>query len=86
MKWEEITLLHPDRFVLIEAIQASSSNHIRQLEDMAVIQDYDDAREAWGGYKQLHKRHPNRELYVFHTSRNDVEVVEEFFSGVQQRV
>ncbi|MFF2015687.1 hypothetical protein [Paenibacillus sp. NPDC058177] len=51
---------------------------------MAVIQDYDNPQEAWGGYKELHKHHPTRELYVFHTCRNDVEVVEEFFSGVRQ--
>ncbi|MFC3746720.1 hypothetical protein [Paenibacillus sp. GCM10012306] len=85
MKWEEITDLHPGRFVLVEAIKVSSSNRVRQLEDMAVIQDYDNPQEAWNGYKELHKLHPTRELYVFHTSRNDVEVVEEFFSGVRQR-
>lgn len=86
MKWKDITELHRDRFVLVEAIKASSNNHVRQLEDMAVIQDYDTPQEAWSGYKELHKIHPTRELYVFHTSRNDVEVVEEFFSGVRQRV
>ncbi|WP_245375789.1 hypothetical protein [Paenibacillus eucommiae] len=52
---------------------------------MAVIQDYDDPQEAWSGYKHFHKLYPMRELYVFHTSRTDVEVVEEFFSGVRQR-
>ncbi|GBF76456.1 hypothetical protein PA598K_04930 [Paenibacillus sp. 598K] len=79
MKWEEITDLHPSRFVLVEAIKASSSNRIRKIEEMAVIQDYDNPNEAWSGYKELHKLHPHRELYIFHTSRKDVEVVEEFF-------
>ncbi|WP_160045595.1 MULTISPECIES: hypothetical protein [Paenibacillus] len=85
MKWGEITELHPARFVLVEAIKASSNNHVRQLEDMAVIQDYDNPQDAWSGYKHFYKLHPTRELYVFHTSRRDVEVVEEFFSGVRQR-
>lgn len=85
MKWVEITGMHPDRFVLVEVIKASSNNRMRQLEDMAVIQDYDNSQAAWNGYKHLHKLHPTRELYVFHTSRSDVEVVEEFFSGVRQR-
>lgn len=66
--------------------QSRSSNCIRQLEEMAVIQDYDNPQEAWSGYKELHKLHPSRELYVFHTSRKDVEVVEEFFSGVRQQL
>lgn len=84
MKWREIIELHPCRFVLVEAIKVTSSNRVRQLEEMAVIRDYDNPQEAWSGYKELHKLHPSRELYVFHTSRNDVEVVEEFFSGVRQ--
>ncbi|QUL53970.1 hypothetical protein KDC22_27100 [Paenibacillus tritici] len=86
MKWGEITKLYPSRFVLVEAIKASSNNRVRYLEDMAVIQDYNNSQEAWSGYKKLHKLHPNRELYVFHTSRTDVEVVEELFSGVRQRI
>lgn len=86
MKWEEITELHPSRFVLIEAIRVSSHNRQRKLEEMAVIQDFDNPQEAWSSYKELHKLQPSRELYVFHTSRNDVEVVEEFFSGVRQPI
>ncbi|THF73296.1 hypothetical protein [Cohnella fermenti] len=85
MKWGEITELYPSRLVLVEAIKASSNERIRQLEDMAVIQDYNNPQEAWSGYKHFHKLHPSRELYVFHTSRSDVEVVEEFFSGVRHR-
>lgn len=84
MKWKEIAELHPSRFVLVEAIKASSNNQFRQLEEMAVIQDYDNPQEAWSGYKRLHKLYPAHELYVFHTSRTDIEIVEEFFSGVRQ--
>lgn len=85
MKWEEIAHLYPSRFVLVEAIKANSSNQLRQIEDMAMIQDFDSPQEAWHGYKDFHKRFPSRELYVFHTSRTDVEIVQEFFSGVRQR-
>lgn len=49
MKWGEIAELHPSRFILVEAIKASSNNDFRQLEDMAVIQDYDNSQEAWSG-------------------------------------
>jgi hypothetical protein len=86
MKWEKIVELHPGRFVLLEAIKASSNNYVRNLEDMTVIQDYDNPREAWNGYKHFHKLYPSREFYVFHTSRTDVGVIEEFFSGVRHRI
>lgn len=39
------------------------------MQDMAVIQDFDDPQDAWNGYKKLHKLHPTRELYVFYNSR-----------------
>ena len=85
MKWEQIMEQHPSRFVLVEALKANSSNRLRHLEDMTVIQDYDRIRaRSWSGYKHFHKLYPSRELYVFHTSRTDVEVVEEIFSGVRQ--
>lgn len=84
MKWGEITETLPDRIVLVEAIKATSNNQMRYLEDLAVIQDYDNPQEAWNGYKHFHKLHPSRELYVFHTSRTDVEIVEEFFSGIRR--
>lgn len=84
MKWGEITETLPDRFVLVEAIKATSNNQMRSLEDLAVIQDYDNPQEAWNGYKHFHKLYPSRELYVFHTSRTDVEIVEEFFSGIRR--
>lgn len=80
----EITEALPSRFVLVEAIKANSNNRLRYLEDLAIIQDYENQLEAWDGYKHFHKLYPSRELYVFHTSRTDVEVVEEFFSGVRQ--
>ncbi|BFH52703.1 hypothetical protein PMJ6TS7_27180 [Paenibacillus melissococcoides] len=82
MKWIEITGALPERFVLVEAIKASSNNRMRYLEDLSVIQEYDNPQEAWSGYKHFHKLHPSRELYIFHTSRTDVEMVEEFFSGI----
>ncbi|MNV66385.1 hypothetical protein D3C71_1591360 [compost metagenome] len=34
MKWEEISELYPGRFILVEALKASSNNCVRQLEDM----------------------------------------------------
>lgn len=84
MKWKEITQYHPNRLVLVEALQASSKNRVRTIEEMAVIQEYEDPKEAWEGYKLFHKKDPQRELYIFHTSRENVEVIEEFFSAVRQ--
>lgn len=84
MKWSDIAKIYPNRLVLIEAIKAKSQDRIRIIEEMSVVQEYTDSKEAWEGYKAYHKEDPHRELYIFHTSRESVEVVEEFFSGVRQ--
>ncbi|TBL81725.1 hypothetical protein [Paenibacillus thalictri] len=84
MKWNEITKIYPNRLVLVEALKATSQNRIRTIEEMSVVNEYKDSKEAWEGYKQYHKEDPARELYIFHTSREIVEVVEEFFSGMRQ--
>jgi hypothetical protein len=84
LKWSEITKIYPNRLVLIEAIKVESHDRVRKIEEMSVVQEYMDSIEAWEGYKAYHKEDPSRELYIFHTSRENIEVIEEFFSGVRQ--
>jgi len=84
MKWNEVTKIYPNCLVLVEALKATSLNRVRVIEEMSVINEYKNAMEAWEGYKQYHKEEPERELYIFHTSRENIEVVEEFFSGVRK--
>lgn len=84
MKWSDITKIYPNRLVLVEAIKAKSQDRKRRIEEMSVVQEYTTSQEAWEGYKAYHKEDPSRELYIFHTSKENVEVVEEFFSGVRQ--
>ena len=55
----------------------------RHLEQMSVIRDFPDSTSAFNMYKQLHQEQPIRELYVFHTSRKELEVVEQSFIGMR---
>jgi hypothetical protein len=83
MKWNEIIKIYPDRLVLVEAIKARSRDRVRTIEEMSIVQEYSDSKEAWEGYKIFHKENPDRDLYIFHSSRENIEVMEEFFSGVR---
>ena len=83
MKWSEVREHYPNKFVLIESLKAYSSNNKRYIEDMTVVSCYDDTKKAWEDYKKLRKDSPTRELYIFHTSKENVEVVEQAFSGVR---
>lgn len=85
MKWQEIRSQYPNQWVLVEALKANSQNNKRKIQDMAVISEYDNSTKAWKGYKTLHLANPSRELYIFHTSNEKIEVTEERFTGIRRR-
>jgi hypothetical protein len=83
MKWVEIRIQYPQRFVLVEAIKTVSINRKRTIEEMTVVEQYQENDEAWNGYKHFHKQNPQREFYIFHTSNENVEVIDEQFLGIR---
>jgi len=85
MKWCEIRGQYPERWVLVEALKAESFNNKRNIYEMSVISDFEDSIEAWKGYKELHLKNRTRELYIFHTSKDNIEVEEQNFIGVRRR-
>ncbi len=86
MKWSELRKQYPNQFVLVEAISACSQNGKRIIKEMAVIDRYHSVSDAWNGYKQQYKTFPEKELYIFHTSKEQIEVEEQYFIGIRGRV
>ena len=76
MKWQEVRLTHPDRWLLVEAARAHTEADQRVLDDLVVLDTYDDSAVAMRDYAQMHRQRPDRELYVLHTSREEVDVQE----------
>lgn len=85
MKWSEICKKYPDQIVLVEALTTTSKNNIRTVEDMSVLSEFNDSMAAWQQYKKVHKDNPDKELYIFHTSKEKAEVIEQFFVGIRGR-
>ncbi|QJX80344.1 hypothetical protein [Priestia megaterium] len=76
MKWEKIRNLAPNSCVLIEAITAYSQDNKRIIKEMSLLEKYSNEKEAWSGYKQFHREHPEKELYILHTGNKDIEIEE----------
>jgi hypothetical protein len=76
MQWQEIRSHYPRQWLLVEAIKAHSESNKRVLDQLAVIGRYADSVTAMQGYAQLHHELPQRELYIFHTSREQLEIFE----------
>ncbi|MBI5653220.1 MAG: hypothetical protein HZC40_22655 [Chloroflexi bacterium] len=85
MQWDEIRTRYPQQWLLIEAIQAHSESSRRILDQLAVVNSFSDSVAAMQTYSQLHHQFPERELYVFHTSRENLEITERRWMGIRGR-
>ncbi len=84
MKWQEIRTHYPQQWLLVEAIKARSEDSKRILEQLAVIGTFSDSVTALKNYQQLHHEAPERELYVFHASRETLDVTERKWIGIRR--
>lgn len=83
MTWDEIRKAFPDRWLLVEALQAHSANRKRIVEKLAVLGSYDDWHPAWDEYRRLHRQQRDRELMVLHTDRERLDITESYWFGVR---
>jgi len=83
MKWQEIREHHPQQWILVEAIKAHSEANKRILEQLAVVGTFPDSVAAMQSYTQLHYEAPERELYVFHASRETLDITERRWLGIE---
>ena len=84
MKWNEIRAQYPtNQWLLIEAIQAHSDAGERIVDDLTVVERFVDSVSAMLKYEELHHQAPERELYVFHTSREKLHISERAWLGIR---
>ena len=83
MKWTEIRTQYPKKWLLVEAIKARTKADQRILTQLAVLGSFTNSKTALQKYAQFHRETPERELYVFHTSREKLIVTERMWLGVR---
>jgi len=81
--WEEIRRQFPRQWLLVEAIAAHSSEGRRVLDDIAVLDAFQEAGPAMKSYQEMHRRSPQRELYVVHTDREALDIAEIDWLGIR---
>lgn len=83
MNWQKIREYYPHQWLLIEAIKARSDGGKRILEQIAVINAFSDSVSAMNDYKRLKKESPEREMFVCHTSRGEIDITERQWLGIR---
>jgi len=83
MKWNDIRAQYPQKWLLVEALKARTKAENRILLQLAVLGSFSNSKTALKKYAQFHRATPERELYVFHTSREKLVVTERTWLGVR---
>lgn len=86
MIWSEVRHHFPGRVVLVESIKSETRGKERVIEQMSVIDDFENGNAAWKVYKKLHTKNQDRELYIFHTNNEEIKVIEQPYIGVRRRI
>lgn len=86
MKWSDVRQHFPERCVLVEALKSEMRGKERVIEEMSVIDDFENGNAAWKVYKKLHAENQTRELYIFHTKNEEIKVIEQPYIGVRRKV
>lgn len=77
MKWSEVHQHFSERCVLVEVLKSETIGKERVIEEMSVIDEFEDGNAAWKVYKKLHEENQSRELYIFHTNNEEIKVIEQ---------
>ncbi|MCR1898616.1 hypothetical protein NSA47_06375 [Irregularibacter muris] len=83
MKWLEARNIYPDKWLLFEAIEAYSREGKRIIEELSVINVFEDGREALKEYAEKHKKDKSREMYVYYTKNKELTIQERNWIGVR---
>jgi hypothetical protein len=83
MRWDEIRQRYPDQWLLVEALDAHTEGDQRILNQLAVVDTFTDSTQALRRYQELHHESREREIYVFHTSREQLRVTEQKWLGIR---
>lgn len=83
MRWVDVRERYPDRWLVVEAIEAHSEGGQRIVDQLAVVEVCPDGAAAMHVYRHLHQLHPDREYYFVHTSRDELSATERHWVGIR---
>ena len=84
MKWEEARKAYANKWILLEAIHAYSKDGRKIVEELSVINAYDEGKQALKEYAEKHKEDKIREMYVYHTKHEKLFIEERTWIGVRK--
>ncbi len=84
MLWEEIKKHYKSEWLLVEAFDARTEGDRRIVQQLTVLGTFGNkGDEALKQYLAMHKKYPERELYVVHSDRPELDIEERAWLGIR---
>jgi hypothetical protein len=83
MKWQEARATYPHQWLLVEALNATTIDGQRIIDELAIINQFEDGQDAWQAYATLHAQNPQREMLVLHTQREELDITVKQWVGLR---
>lgn len=84
LNWSEAIKDYPNKCLLFEAIEVYSKDGQRVIEDISIINVFDESRDALKEYAEKHKKDKSREMYVYHTKNKELIIEERNWIGISK--
>lgn len=83
MRWSDVRENYKDKWIVFESLKAKSEEGKRIVEDLDVIAAFDDGSEALKNYSLWHKKDKSKEMYVYNTANESLDIEERVWVGVR---
>ena len=83
MRWSDVRAAYPDQWLVVEALDAHTTDDRRIFDRIAVVDVCADGRATMKRYRELHREHPERELCFVHTEMVELEIEERPWIGIR---
>jgi len=81
--WDQVRQAYPNQFVVFEALRSHSLDNKRIVDAINVLESFTDGSVAMKEYLKLHNLDRNKELYVVHTDKQNLDISERKWLGIR---
>lgn len=73
MKWSEARKTYPNKWIVFDSLKQHEENNKLIVEDIAIIEVFDDINDAFKYYRMLHRQDKSRQLSFDDTRKDRLE-------------
>ena len=73
MKWSEARKTYPNKWIVFDSLNQHEEDNKLIVEDIAIIEVFDDINDAFKQYRMLHRQDKSRQLSFDDTRKDRLE-------------